>query len=129
MRLTDKRVLGDGFYQPKDKNERKEIILMDKPSYNDVYKKLGEYENTNVQPSEIENLGRLTFEKLTDNIVFGTEVVVYEDFTDPKLTIWSGFWERNMKKRKIFDDYAYNADVTSISVESNAIHIGICYAD
>lgn len=31
MRLTDKRFLGDGFYQPKDKNERKEIILMDKP--------------------------------------------------------------------------------------------------
>lgn len=27
MRLTDKRFLGDGFYQPKDNNERKEIIL------------------------------------------------------------------------------------------------------
>ena len=46
MRLTDKRFLNDGFYEPKSKEERLEIQFMDKPSYRDIYKKLGEYENT-----------------------------------------------------------------------------------
>ena len=45
MRLTDKRFLVQGFYQPKDKKERKEILKMDKPSYEEIYKRLGEYEN------------------------------------------------------------------------------------
>jgi hypothetical protein len=45
MRLTDKRFLSQGFYQPKNKEERKEILNMEKPSYEEIYRKLGEYEN------------------------------------------------------------------------------------
>ena len=128
MRLTDKRFLGDGFYQPKDKSERKEIILMEKPSYNDIYKKLGEYENTNVQPSEIESLGILSFEKMGDKIRFGTAVMIYEDFKeDPINILWSGVWDRGMKKRKLFDDKLLNSEVTSISIDGGFLHIGICY--
>ena len=29
-RLTDRRLLGDGFYQPKNKEERREILYADK---------------------------------------------------------------------------------------------------
>ena len=43
-RLTDDRFLGKGFYQPKTKEERKEIQLMYKPSYDEIYQRLGEYE-------------------------------------------------------------------------------------
>ena len=43
-RLTDDRFLGKGFYQPKTKEERKEIQLMYKPSYDEIYRRLGEYE-------------------------------------------------------------------------------------
>lgn len=45
MRLTDKRFFVQGFYQPKSKEERQEILKMDKPSYEEIYKRLGEYEN------------------------------------------------------------------------------------
>lgn len=44
-RLTDKRFLGDGFYQPKNTMERKEIQMMKKPSYDELYQALGKYEN------------------------------------------------------------------------------------
>ena len=44
-RLTDRRLLGDGFYQPKNKEERREILYADKPTYEEIYKRLGEYEN------------------------------------------------------------------------------------
>lgn len=127
MRLTDKRFLGEGFYQPKDKAERTEIILMEKPSYNDIYKRLGEYENTNVQPSEIENLGILTFEKFSDIIHFGTEIVIYVDFEDPVKFIWSGVWERGIKKRGLFGNDLLNAEVTCVSIDVNCLHIGVCY--
>lgn len=43
-RLTDDRFLGKGFYQPKTKEERKEIQLMYKPSYDEIYQRLGKYE-------------------------------------------------------------------------------------
>lgn len=44
-RLTDKRFLGEGFYQPKSTKERKDIQLMKKPSYDELYQRLGELEN------------------------------------------------------------------------------------
>ena len=127
MRLTDKRFLSDGFYQPKDNAERKEIILMEKPTYNDIYKKLGEYENTNVQPSDIEKLGILTFRKLSGIIHFGTSVVLYEDFKEPLNIIWSGDWDRGMERRKVFVDSILNAEVTSVSIDGDYLHIGICF--
>lgn len=43
-RLTDNRFLGKGYYQPKTKEERKEIQSMYKPSYDEIYQRLGEYE-------------------------------------------------------------------------------------
>lgn len=43
-RLTDDRFLGKGFYQAKTKEERKEIQLMYKPTYDEIYQRLGEYE-------------------------------------------------------------------------------------
>ena len=43
-RLTDDRFVGDGFYQPKSKEERKEIQDMYKPSYKEIYDRLAEYE-------------------------------------------------------------------------------------
>ena len=44
-RLTDKRFLGEGFYQPKNREEFKEIQNMKKPSYEEIYQRLGELEN------------------------------------------------------------------------------------
>ena len=55
-RLTDKRFLSEGFYQPKNKEEFKEIQMMDKPTYEEIYKRLGEYENLGLSPEEIRNL-------------------------------------------------------------------------
>ena len=43
-RLTDDRFVGDGFYQPKTQEERKEIQYMYKPSYKEIYDRLAEYE-------------------------------------------------------------------------------------
>lgn len=43
-RLTDDRFVGDGFYQPKSKEERIEIQNMYKPSYKEIYDRLAEYE-------------------------------------------------------------------------------------
>ena len=43
-RLTDDRFVGDGFYQRKTKEERKEIQDMYKPSYKEIYDRLAEYE-------------------------------------------------------------------------------------
>lgn len=43
-RLTDDRFVGDGFYQPKSTEERKEIQDMYKPSYKETYDRLAEYE-------------------------------------------------------------------------------------
>ena len=43
-RLTDDRFVGDGFYQPKSKEERKEIQNMYKPSYKEIYDRLAECE-------------------------------------------------------------------------------------
>lgn len=43
-RLTDDRFVSDGFYQPKSKEERKEIQDMYKPSYKEIYDRLAEYE-------------------------------------------------------------------------------------
>ncbi len=43
-RLTDDRFVGDGFYQPTTKEERKEIQDMYKPSYKEIYDRLAEYE-------------------------------------------------------------------------------------
>lgn len=123
MRLTDKRFLNEGFYEPKSKEERLEIQFMDKPSYWDVYRKLGEYENTNLQPSDIEEMNFFTFDKFAARIIFGTEVVIYEDFKEPTNIIWTGFWERDTQWKELFD----NAEVTSISVKGNSLHIGICY--
>ena len=43
-RVTDDRFVGDGFYQPKTQEERKEIQDMYKPSYKEIYDRLAEYE-------------------------------------------------------------------------------------
>lgn len=52
-RLTDRRFLGEGYYQPKTKLEYKQICMMRKPTYEEIYKRLGEYENTGLSPDEI----------------------------------------------------------------------------
>lgn len=46
-RLTDKRFahMDKAFYQPKSKDEEREIRLMEKPDYDEIYCKLAEYEN------------------------------------------------------------------------------------
>lgn len=51
-RLTDKRFLGAGCYQPKTTEERQEIQRMDKPSYNEIYQKLGALE-TKLETGEL----------------------------------------------------------------------------
>ena len=43
-RLTDRRLV-DRFYQPKDRAERLELTLIDKPSMHEVYNRLGKLEN------------------------------------------------------------------------------------
>ena len=127
MRLTDKRFLSDGFYEPKSKEERLEIYFMDKPSYRDIYKKLGEYENTNLEPSDIGDLMVFTFGGFANRILYGTEILIYEDFKEPANVIWTGFWDRSTVRieNKILQPI-WNAEVTSISVQGNSIQIGIC---
>ena len=127
MRLTDKRFLSDGFYEPKSKEERLEILFMEKPSYQDVYKRLGEYENTNLEPSDIGDLMVFTFGGFANRILYGTEILIYEDFKEPTNVIWTGFWERGTirTESKILQPI-WNAEVTSISVQGNSIQIGIC---
>lgn len=51
-RLTDNR-LGNGWYQPKDKQERKELQNLGDVSYEELYKALREYENLGLSPEEI----------------------------------------------------------------------------
>ncbi len=128
MRLTDKRFLNDGFYEPKSKEERLEIQFMDKPSYRDIYKKLGEYENTNLEPSDIGDLMVFTFGGFANRILYGTEILIYEDFKEPTNVIWTGFWDRSTIRveNKILQPI-WNAEVTSISVQGNSMQIGICH--
>lgn len=51
-RLTDKRFVGDGFYQPKSHEERLEIFA-NVPKLQDIYDRLAEYEDTGLTPDEI----------------------------------------------------------------------------
>lgn len=48
-RLTDNRFLGEGLYVPKSKEEAKEIVRMHKPTYDEIYKRLGYYENREIR--------------------------------------------------------------------------------
>lgn len=54
-RLTDKRFVGEGFYQPKGHEERLEIFLH-VPHLKDIYNRLAEYEDTGLTPDEIKNM-------------------------------------------------------------------------
>ena len=54
-RLTDKRFIGDGFYQPKSHEERLEIFL-DIPPLIEIYSRLAEYEDTGLTPEEITSM-------------------------------------------------------------------------
>lgn len=54
-RLTDKRFVGDGFYQPKSHEERLEIFTK-VPHLKDIYNRLAEYEDTGLTPGEIMKL-------------------------------------------------------------------------
>ena len=54
-RLTDKRFVGDGFYQPKSHEERLEIFSI-VPKLQDIYNRLAEYEDTGLTPDEIMKL-------------------------------------------------------------------------
>ena len=56
-RLTDKRFVGDGFYQPKNHEERLEIFA-NVPKLRDIYNRLAEYEDTGLTPDEINNSQR-----------------------------------------------------------------------
>lgn len=51
-RLTDNRFVGEGFYQPKSKEERLEIFTK-VPHLKDIYNRLAEYEDTGLTPDEI----------------------------------------------------------------------------
>ena len=124
MRLTDKRFSGDGFYQPKDRFEMKEIILMNKPSCEEIYKKLYDYENTEIEPFDINNIERLTFKKLSAIIKFGTPILIYEDIQKTKL-IWSGVFESETIKNKLFCEKILQADVKNLSMKKGAICIEI----
>lgn len=54
-RLTDKRFVGEGFYQRKSREERLEI-LSHKLHLKDIYNRLAEYEDTGLTPEEIRNM-------------------------------------------------------------------------
>lgn len=54
-RLTDKRFVGEGFYQPKSHEERLEIFSHI-PHLKDIYNRLAEYEDTGLMPDEIKNM-------------------------------------------------------------------------
>ena len=54
-RLTDRRFASEGFYQPKSREERLEIIE-NIPSLEAIYKRLVEYENTGLSPDQIMKL-------------------------------------------------------------------------
>lgn len=65
-RLTDKRFVGDGFYQPKNHEERLEIFA-NVPKLRDIYNRLAEYEDTGLTPDEINNrkMIPMTFESIS----------------------------------------------------------------
>lgn len=51
-RLTDPRFAGDGFYEPKNKEDRLNCFV-NMPSLLEIYTRLAEYENTGLSPEEI----------------------------------------------------------------------------
>ena len=51
-RLTDKRFVGDGFYQPKSHEEWLEIFA-NVPKLQDIYDRLARYEDTGLTPDDI----------------------------------------------------------------------------
>ena len=51
-RLTDKRFTGNGFYEPKNREERLDIFA-NIPSLLEIYTRLAEYEDTGLTPDEI----------------------------------------------------------------------------
>lgn len=61
-RLTDKRFVGDGFYQPKSHEERLEIFA-NVPKLRDIYNRLAEYEDTGLTPDEISAKNKPTLKK------------------------------------------------------------------
>lgn len=65
-RLTDKRFVGDGFYQPKSHEERLEIFTK-VPHLKDIYNRLAEYEDTGLTPDEInsQKMIPMTFESIS----------------------------------------------------------------
>lgn len=54
-RLTDKRFVGDGFYQPNNREERLEFFTKVPPP-KDIYNRLAEYEDTGLTPDEIKEM-------------------------------------------------------------------------
>lgn len=54
-RLTDKRFVGEGFYQPKNHEERLEIFTK-VPHLKDIYNRLAEYENTGLTPEQVKQM-------------------------------------------------------------------------
>lgn len=54
-RLTDKRFVGEGFYQPQSREKWLEIFTK-VPHLKDIYNRLAEYEDTGLTPDEIKNM-------------------------------------------------------------------------
>lgn len=54
-RLIDKRFIGKGFYEPKNREERLDIFA-NIPSLLEIYTRLAEYEDTGLTPDEIMKL-------------------------------------------------------------------------
>lgn len=54
-RLTDKRFVGEGFYQPKSREERLEIFA-NIPPLIEIYSRLAEYEDTGLTPEQVKDM-------------------------------------------------------------------------
>lgn len=78
-RLTDNRFTGDGFYQVKSREERKEIMDMEKPSYKDIYNRLAEYENTGLSPDDCKNYKLFEDEAISRGFMFNDIIRIMEN--------------------------------------------------
>ena len=70
-RLTDNR-LGNGWYQPKDKEERKELQNLGDVSYKELYERLKEYENLGLSPEEIRDFIENTRKEIDSLMTYHT---------------------------------------------------------
>lgn len=55
-RLTDRRFAQDSFFISTDLEERKEVQFMMKPTYKQLYDRLSAYEDTGLEPEEVEGV-------------------------------------------------------------------------